>query len=218
MSGDAQGTPWPEPAQERPFSWGPPADETPEAPFTWGPSSGNAPGAPFTWGRPREKAPAEIRYARWGRRGAAFLIDFLLMATLPVAFLFLFGASTPDTTNSNPPISLVSWVWFWAWLASSTLFVVYPVWFISRRGQTPGMKKMQIRLLHMDAKGRLEAPTQNQAWGRALAAAAGWLLCFLWVLDYLWPLGDQRCQCIHDKAAHTVAIDLRDGGWSAPTR
>ena len=71
-------------------------------------------------------------------------------------------------------------------LASSTLFVVYPVWFISRRG--------------------------------ALAAAAGWLLCFLWVLDYLWPLGDQRCQCIHDKAAHTVAIDVRDGGWSGPTR
>ena len=151
-------------------------------------------------------------------RGAAFLIDFLLMATLPVAFLFLFGASTPDTTNPNPPISLVSWVWFWAWLATSTLFVVYPVWFISRRGQTPGMKKMQIRLLHMDAEGRLENITQNQAWGHALAAAACWLLCFLWVLDYLWPLGDQRRQCIHDKAAHTYAIDLRDGGWSAPTQ
>ncbi len=189
MTGDAEGTPWPEPAHERPFSWGPPADETPEAPFTWGPSAGERAGAPFTWGSSREKTPAEIRYARWGRRGAGFLIDFLLMATLPVAFFILFGASTPDTTNPNPPISLVSWVWFWSWLASSTLFVVYPVWFISRRGQTPGMKKMRIRLMHMDVEGasrstrlrtrRGAAPSRRRPAGSS-ASSGSWTISGLW--------------------------------------
>ncbi len=100
-------------------------------------------------------------------------------------------------------------MWFWCWLASCTVFVLYPVWFIGRRGQTPGMKKMQIRLFQIHSEGNLVAPTSQRAWGRALMAFACWIVFFAWILDYLWPLGDKRHQCLHDKVARTVAVDER---------
>ena len=80
----------------------------------------------------------------WGRRAVGFLIDFILMALAPVVFFVPFGISTPETSQSEPPDDRpVSWVWFWCLLASFTVFVLYPVWFIERRGQTPGMRQMR---------------------------------------------------------------------------
>ena len=55
-------------------------------------------------------------------------------------------------------------------------------------------------------------PALRRAWGRAVTAAAGWFVFFAWILDYLWPLGDTRRQCIHDKIAGTVAVDVRSEG------
>jgi uncharacterized RDD family membrane protein YckC len=181
MAMGIEGTPWPEPAQGTRFTWGPPSED--------------------------QRLP-EVRYATWGRRGLGFLVDFLLMAPAPIVFDILFGASVPN--NANAPMSLISWVWFWCLLASLTVFVLYPVWFIGRRGQTPGMRRMQIRLFHMNGEGNLEAPSRKRAWGRAVTAFVCWLLFVAWILDYLWPLGDQRHQCLHDKFARTVAVDVRD--------
>ena len=131
------------------------------------------------------------------------------MASLPITFFILFGISSPETANPNPPISAITWVLFWCLLASSTLFVLYPVWFIGRRGQTLGMRRMKIRLFHVNLEGNLEAPTPQRAWGRAAMALACWLLFFVWILDYLWPLGDTRHQCLHDKVVRMVAVDVR---------
>ena len=129
-----------------------------------------------------------------------------------------------EKAPAGGPYSTSSWVWFWCMAASCTVFVLYPVWFfIGCRAQTPGMRKMQIRLYQMDREGNLEAPSSNRAWGRAVTAFACWLLFFAWVLDYLWSAGDTRHQCVHDKVAHTVAVDLRDvrgahdgDGWPQP--
>ena len=41
-------------------------------------------------------------------------------------------------------------------------------------------------------------------------AVVFWFLLVAWILDYLWPLGDKRHQCLHDKVARTVAVDVRD--------
>lgn len=183
MPGDGDGAPWPDAAQEARFAWGPPSEDA---------------------------IPAEVQYATWGRRGLGFLVDFLLMAPAPIAFDVLFGASAPN--NANAPMSLISWVWFWCLLASLSLFVLYPVWFIGRRGQTPGMRRMQIRLFQIDREGNLEAPSRQRAWGRAATAFACWLFIVAWILDYLWPLADRRHQCLHDKVARTVVVDLRHEG------
>ena len=49
-----------------------------------------------------------------------------------------------------------------------------------------------------------------RAWGRAVMAFVFWFLLVAWILDYLWPLGDKRHQCLHDKVARTVAVDVRE--------
>ena len=69
---------------------------------------------------------------------------------------------------------------------------------------------MQIRLFQIDREGNLEAPSLQRAWGRAVMAFVFWFLLVAWIFDYLWPLGDKRHQCLHDKVARTVAVDVRE--------
>lgn len=183
MARDGEGAPWPDPAQGTGFTWGPASEDA---------------------------MSPEVRYATWGRRGLGFLVDFLLMVSVPFALFLAFSFSLPDTNNPDPPMTAASWVWIWCWLASCSVFVLYPVWFVGRRGQTPGLRRMQIHLFQMDREGNLEAPSWPRAWGRALTAFACWLLFVAWILDYLWPLGDKRHQCLHDKVARTVAVDVRE--------
>lgn len=198
MSGGQEGTRWPEPPRETPFTWGT--------------------GTPFTWGPPSNAAtpPEAPRYATWGRRWVGFLLDFLLMVSVPFVLFIAFAISLPYTNNPDPPMTAASWVWFYCWLASCTVVVLYPVWFIGRRGQTPGMKWSDIRLFQVHPDGSLGAPSWKCAWGRTVAASVGWFLFFAWILDYLWPLGDSRHQCIHDKIARTIAVDVRPEGGSYP--
>jgi uncharacterized RDD family membrane protein YckC len=195
MSGGREGTLWPDPAQGTPFTWGVRSDaqtvldaQTP----------------------PVLRTPPEVRYATWRRRGSGFLMDFFLMLFVPNAFFWTFAFSLPETSNPDPPMSVVSTVLLWCLLVSFTSFVLYPVWFIGRRGQTPGMKQKEIRLFRVNREGSLEAPGWNCAWGRACLAAGCWLFCVAWILDYLWPLRDSRHQCLHDKVVRTVVVDERD--------
>jgi hypothetical protein len=39
--------------------------------------------------------PPQVRYATWGRRGLGFLLDLLLMASVPFAFFMAFSFSLP---------------------------------------------------------------------------------------------------------------------------
>ena len=75
---------------------------------------------------------------------------------------------------------------------------------------------MQIRLFQIDREGNLEAPSRQRAWGRAVTAFVCWFLLVAWILDYLWPLGDKRHQCLHDKVARTVAVDVREAPCVRP--
>lgn len=131
------------------------------------------------------------------------------MAIVPVILLVGFSASVPD--DQNAPLSTASWVWFWALALSLTVFVIYPAWFIGRRGQTPGMKKMGVRLYRINREGTLSAPSRGNAWGRSAAALVAWLILTIGILvDYLWSLGDKRRQCLHDKIGRTVAVQEGD--------
>ena len=181
------------------------------APFSWSLLHGmrrslHSPGVALE----RRRRPRFSTRACWFVRGAAFLFDFLLMAIFPFSFFFLFGVSTLFTTIPNPPISAVSWVWFWC-LAG----------LVHRVRRLPGLVHRAPRSDAWDEAGG-DSPLSDRRRGesrstqlcRAPGAApsrrrpAG-SSSSLWILDYLWPLGDTRRQCIHDKIAHTVAVDLR---------
>jgi uncharacterized RDD family membrane protein YckC len=133
------------------------------------------------------------------------------MTIVPTLLYYGFIASMTTFNDQNGPLSGASWVWLLSFLASLTVFVAYPAWFIGRRGRTPGMKKMDIRLYRVNREGTISPPAWAIAWGRSAAAMACWLiLVFGPAVDYLWSFEDQRRQCLHDKLGRTVAVQEGD--------
>jgi uncharacterized RDD family membrane protein YckC len=153
------------------------------------------------------------RLASWPRRAAGFMIDAVLMGVVPLVCIVGFGASLPPSRGANDtqPVSASSDVWLAAALVLSLVIVVaYPVWFIGRRGQTPGMRRLRIRLSRIDAEDNLSDVDFATSWRRWLFALPFWVTALYGVtllIDYLWPLRNSRHQCLHDKWARTVALE-----------
>jgi uncharacterized RDD family membrane protein YckC len=153
------------------------------------------------------------RLASWRRRAAGFAIDAVLMAVVPVALFIAWSNSmTPaQSANDNLPTSAISDLLLAGWFVLGLVVVVaYPVWFIGRRGQTPGMRRMRIRLARIDAEDHLSEVDFATSWRRWFSALFFWALG-LWIvtllIDYLWPLRNRRNQCVHDKWGRTVALE-----------
>ena len=153
------------------------------------------------------------RLASWPRRAAGFVIDAVLMGVVPLACFVAFGASLPPAQSGNgtPPLSASSAVWLAVALVLSLgMVIVYPVWFIGRRGQTPGMRRMRIRLSRIDAEDNLSDVDFATSWRRWLFALPFWVTALYGVtllFDYLWPLRNRHHQCLHDKWARTVVLE-----------
>ena len=134
------------------------------------------------------------------------------MLSAPLAFFVAFAVSVPETADPNPPMSVLSWVWFWCLMASFTVFVLYPVWFIERRGQTPGMRQMEIRLFRIDGEGNLEAPSSARAGVAPLRRRPAGSSSSPGSSTISGPWATCVRECIHDKIAGTVAVDVRSEG------
>lgn|GEM_PF-6396811 len=105
------------------------------------------------------------------------------------------------------------------------LIIAYPIYFIGKRGQTPGMKLLKTRLYRLEAYGELRQPTYKVSAGRwaivlVLNLLSGVLFGIPILLDYLWASWNKQGQCLHDLAAGTVAVDerVRAGGKAAALR
>jgi uncharacterized RDD family membrane protein YckC len=152
-----------------------------------------------------------IKLASTASRAAGFFIDAGAMVIVPAVLFVGWGVSLTDVNNQTAPMSWCSWVWLASFLASLTVFVTYPAWFIGRRGQTPGMQKMGIRLFRVNKEGTLSPPNWANAWGRSAVAMAWWLILFFGpAIDYLWSFEDGQRQCLHDKFGRTVAVQEGD--------
>ena len=157
-------------------------------------------------------------YAGWWRRAAGWLLDGLIVYAVPVVLLVIGGvASHGHTVPGCDPqfsdcarVTQVSVVLFiLAGAVLLFLIVAYPVYFIAKRGQTIGMKKMGVRLYRIDpVTGHLGPPGTGVSWGRwAITLGFSIVSSIVVLLDYLWAAWDQKHQCLHDKVAGTVAID-----------
>jgi uncharacterized RDD family membrane protein YckC len=81
-------------------------------------------------------------------------------------------------------------------LAYFTLFVG------SRRGQTPGMSALGIRVISFDGSGSI-------GYGRAFIRwIAGYLSAIVVFLGFFWMLWDKEKQCWHDKLASDVVVPV----------
>jgi uncharacterized RDD family membrane protein YckC len=152
--------------------------------------------------------------AEFSRRAGGFLLDLLFMILILIVWVI------PDV--------LIRWVFDASGLFADivyeitligciVIYIAYPVYFIGKRGQTPGMKRLQIRLFRLGPNGDLYAPTYKLSWGRwavfmLFNVLSGALFGIPIALDYLWASWDKQRQCLHDKAVGTVAVDEREFG------
>jgi uncharacterized RDD family membrane protein YckC len=130
-------------------------------------------------------------YAGWWVRVGAYLIDALLLFVGLVIVALIGGA-----ISSTLGVILVI-----VWLAVYILgyWVYYEG---SESGQTLGKRAVGIRV--RDAGGG--RASYGQAFGRNIVARVIGFIPLVGLIDVLWPLWDDRKQCLHDKAASTIVV------------
>ena len=169
--------------------------------------------APRKWALPNRALPALLipaPRASWFRRAWGFLFDvfvvFLFSLVWLVLILFL------DLLNADGWLAVA--IRLFAVIAMIGSIIAYPIYFIGKWGQTPGMKLLKIRLYRLGAHGELYPPTYKTSCGRwAIVMLFNFLSGILFgipiLLDYLWAAWDKQRQCLHVKAVGTVAVDKR---------
>ena len=137
-------------------------------------------------GRPEER----FELAGWWQRVGAYLLDVLVL------FLFLVIVGIGIAIHEVLGIVLIV-----VWIAA--MLLGYWVLFEgSESGQTLGKRAVGIRVRD-DHGGRAG---YGRAFGRNIVARVIGLFPFVGLVDVLWPLWDERNQCLHDKAASTIVI------------
>jgi len=168
----------------------------------------------------RQGGPAAPLAGWWARVGASIIDTLVIVVPLAVCFVVLFvvtGVGSEDfnsETDDIPPIPR-------AFLVG--LLVLFVIWFVvallylggtmsrkgGRNGQTLGKQLLGIRVLRDDG--------QPVSFGFALlrevvikallVGNVGALLLYIPILlNYLWPLWDERSEALHDKMVKTHVV------------
>jgi uncharacterized RDD family membrane protein YckC len=124
--------------------------------------------------------------AGFGRRFAAALIDGVILFIIGI----FVGIAVKSGVNRGVSTA-VSLLYF-------TLFVG------GRRGQTPGMAALSIRVIGADDSGPI-------GYGRAFIRWVGGIISAIPLfLGYFWMLWDKENQCWHDKLASDFVVPVSD--------
>ena len=128
--------------------------------------------------------------ASFGRRLAAYLVDFLIVSVAFFVIVVLIAVIDESL------IELGFALWFVGFLAYSVYFVG------GASGQTVGKRVLGIRVIDFRTGGSI-------GYGRAAlryvgSIISGWF-CYL---GYLWMLWDRERQCWHDKMANDVVVPV----------
>ena len=171
---------------------------------------------PMVYAPPPAYAPAytpgpTFDFALWPNRALGALIDGLfvivMMGLLYVAAFFLVGGIAGIATFSLDRIGesgVTACCCMLLLTPVSTLLVgaYNKVYLLSTRGYSIGQGIMNLKTVDPQGKS-LE---MGKAFLRLIVQAAMSFIWFLSILDYLWPLWDEKKQTLHDKAASTFVV------------
>ncbi len=169
---------------------------------------------PGGWDQPLAAPPPMAPYASWGSRVVAAIVDFVLISVPPaVVGLGIFDV-TPGESDDFKILAFILAVFVYLLLFAATAILYAPLLMRrpgERNGQTWGKQLMGIRVARPDGAplGYGTAVLREWVaktvvfWGAGFAIAGG----LATLLDYLWPLWDDRNEALHDKIATTVVID-----------
>jgi uncharacterized RDD family membrane protein YckC len=157
--------------------------------------------------------PGTSPYASWGLRLGGWLIDLVILVVVQAVLSALFRKSSALTVHYNMTRQgvihhqridfLVVIIVLVIGLAYSTILVGGP------GGKTVGMMAVGVRAVRTEGNGVVG---YGKALGRSLVELILRVTGIGFILDYLWPLWDQKRQTLHDKAAGTVVIRTRIPG------
>ncbi|MBO9520907.1 MAG: RDD family protein [Nocardioidaceae bacterium] len=158
---------------------------------------------------PRGVTPDGVPLASWGARVGAKLLDTLFVLILNGLVAVPLAASQwdamklffeDDSGTVEPPAA------FWLiLLAGFVIGLAYEIGFLIWKQATPGKMILGLRVRLRDAPN---LPAGN-VFGRVAIAALLSLCSIGSLLDYLWPLWDNRKQALHDKVAKTNVVKTR---------
>lgn len=139
-------------------------------------------------------------YASWGRRVGAYLLDTLvLVVPLIVIIGIALAAGNPDDENDG------SWgVVGVAYLATILApFVYFTLMHGRESGQSLGKRWVGIRVVDGSTDNSIG---YGRAFGRYAITFVFGIFIIPALLDYLWPLWDQKNQALHDKVVGSVVV------------
>jgi uncharacterized RDD family membrane protein YckC len=180
----------------------------PEAPAGYAPPPGSFP-------PPSAGDPASVVLASWGLRLGGWLIDTVIFAVVEAIFNALLRHSSTlsvrytmmadsNGVHRHGRFSLL------ALLITILLTLVYATVLVGgSRGQTIGMMAVGVRAVR---DGSYEGVGYGKAFGRALLEEVLRITVIIGLLDGLFPLWDPKRQTLHDKAAGTVVLRVRNAG------
>jgi len=141
-----------------------------------------------------------LRFASWGRRLAAVVLDSLILGVV-VVFTALAAGVSPEQLQAEIEAA--------DGIVAILLFVVpkavYDTLMIGSRNQTLG--KMALKISVFDAGDGRTRIGYRRAFVRWLVTNLLWSLWLVpGLVDHLWPLRDKRRQSWHDKAVRSVVV------------
>ncbi|MFL6211061.1 MAG: RDD family protein [Pyrinomonadaceae bacterium] len=166
--------------------------------------------APYGYSTPIPTAyGAPMRYAEWGDRVVAALIDgginLAIMIVLFIVFIVLAGLGS--AAGGQDSVFFILCFGMIITFVSVFGFGLYnKVFLVSKRGSSIGQNTQNLKVVeaagNIPSIGTLILRLLVQT-GLGIIPMVGWLLV---VLDLLFPLWDEKKQTIHDKAASTFVI------------
>ncbi len=143
--------------------------------------------------------PGHASYANWGTRFAARMIDGVILSVVnlivQVPMLLSFGFGKPTDFET----SRVLFIYAATTLTQLAVQGVYEIWFVHRKGATPGKLILELQILDSEGK-RL---SKGRAIGRYFAQYISGLTLGL---GYLLPLWDPEKRTLHDMIADTRVV------------
>ncbi len=182
------------------------------------------PGAPgaANWMHSIKVTSDGVPLASWGRRLGAWLIDGVILVILTYigarvfvpSYLdtvqqFLDAAGAQDQAAMNAMVSQLTSESAKAGLLSWVITAVYCIAFWTTTAQTPGKMAVGISVRRAGQPGPLDLLTSVR---RRLISivqilpVVGGIYFLIFLIDYLWPLWDDKRQSLHDKVAQTQVV------------
>jgi uncharacterized RDD family membrane protein YckC len=160
-------------------------------------------GPPSWQGSVRAAGPAPgVEFAGYGARILAYIVDGLLVGVVMSVLSLILVATLAGTTRGDEVSGAgIAAATIWTLVIIAVSLVYFP-YFWQRRGQTPGMRMLGIRVVRDNDGGPL-------GWGAAILRYIGYAInsiIFGLPIGWLWILFDSRRRGWHDLIGGTVVV------------